>query len=470
VLAGQPSTYDASLAHHVIGIVLRDRGDLPRAIAELRKGLRLARASGRTEREVDVQATLGAALAWTGRSQQGLTLLNRAVTASRGSMAGRVLMRRANVLWGMGRFREAHQDLSRALSHFRRADDTVWEARSLIHRADIFLALGLPGRADADFVRAERLFATNGQEFEYAKARHSLGLLALARGNLPEALAYFDEAGTRYDALGETLLDLPIDRCWALLAAGLADEAVQETNNALDRLPPAGGIAYKEAELLFAAATAALAARNPARARERARQARRQFQTQRRSLWEARASLVLAEARYAAGEHSPALLRYAEEVAARLEASRAVEAMQGHLLAGRIALSRGSVTQADQHLERAARSRRRGPPLPRSVAWLARALQADARGNARAAVVACARGLDALEEHQMRLGATELRAYGTAHGAELATLAQRDALRRGDVRRLLFWSERWRATALAARSTPAGEDKELGPSSKRYAA
>jgi hypothetical protein len=144
--------------------------------------------------------------------------------------------------------------------------------------------------------------------------------------------------------------------------------------------------------------------------------------------------------------------------------------MQGHLLAGRIALSRGSVTQADQHLERAARSRRRGPPLPRSVAWLARALQADARGNARAAVVACARGLDALEEHQMRLGATELRAYGTAHGAELATLAQRDALRRGDVRRLLFWSERWRATALAARSTPAGEDKELGPSSKRYAA
>ena len=61
----------------------------------------------------------------------------------------------------------------------------------------------------------------------------------------------------------------------------------------------------------------------------------------------------------------------------------------------------------------------------------------------------------------MRLGATELRAYGTAHGAELATLAQRDALRRGDARRLLYWSERWRATALATRSAPTGEDKEL---------
>jgi CHAT domain-containing protein len=285
--------------------------------------------------------------------------------------------------------------------------------------------------------------------------------VALIRGDLPEALTYLDEAANRYDALGETLLDLPIDRCWALLAAGLAGEAAQETNAALGRLPPAGGIAYKKAELLFAAATAALAAGNVANARQLARQAARQFRAQVRAFWEARAGLVLAEARYADGEHSPRLLRYAEEVAARLEASQAAEAMQAHLLAGRVALSRGDVPMANQHLEHAARSRRHGPPLARSVAWLARALQADAQGDTRATVTACARGLDALEEHQMRLGATELRAYGTAHGAELATLAQRDALRRGDIRRLLFWSERWRATALAVRSTPSREDKEL---------
>ena len=41
LLAGQPSAYDASLAHHAIGIVLRDRGNLPEAIAELKKGVRL---------------------------------------------------------------------------------------------------------------------------------------------------------------------------------------------------------------------------------------------------------------------------------------------------------------------------------------------------------------------------------------------------------------------------------------------
>lgn len=461
LMTSQPTSYDASLAHHAIGIVLRDRGDLQAAITELRKGARLARASGRPEREADVQATLGITLAWTGRSRQGLAVLDQAVRVSRGAPAGRALMRRATVFYELGRFREAHEDLSRSLPHFRRAADTVWEARSLTLRAFVFLGLGLPRRAAADFASAEELYGTSEQELEYAKARHNRSLVALSRGDLPEALTYLDEAGNLYDALGETLPELAIDRCLVLLAAGLADEAAHETETALGRLLPAGGTAYKKADLLFAAAIAALAASDPARARQRARQAHRLFRAQQRAIWEARAALVLAEARYASREHSAALFRYAQEVAARLDAARSGEAMQAHLLAGRIALSRGSVARADPHLERAARSRRRGPPLTRSVAWLARALQADAHGNARATVTACGRGLDALEEHQARLGATELRAYGTAHGAEFATLAQRDALSRGDVRRLLFWSERWRATALAARGAPAREDKAL---------
>jgi tetratricopeptide (TPR) repeat protein len=460
-LAGRPGAYDASFAHHAIGIVLRDHGDLPGAITELREAARLARAAGVPEREVDVQASLGLTLAWTGRSRQGLALLDRAVAAARGGMAGRVLMRRANILSEMGRFSEAHQDLSRALPYLRRAGDTTWEARSLTHRAHVYLGLGLPGRARADFARAEELYATSGQELEYAKARHNRGLVALSRGDLPRALTYFDEAGTRYEALGETNPDLAIDRCTTLLAAGLAGEAARETDTALRQIPPQGGIAFKKAELLFAAATAALAAGRLADARQRAGQARRLFRAQGRDIWAARADLVLAQARYAAGERSARLLQFVEDAAARLDAHRADQAIQAQLLAGRLALSLRRAAEADRHLERAARSRRRGPPLTRSVAWLARALQADARGSARATAAACARGLDALREHQLTLGATELRAYGTAHGAELATLAQRDALRRDDSGRLLLWSERWRATALAVPSTPTRYDRDL---------
>ena len=59
--------------------------------------------------------------------------------------------------------------------------------------------------------------------------------MALSRGDLPGALAYFDEAGNRYDALGETNPDLALDRCRTLLAAGLAAEAARETDAALSR-------------------------------------------------------------------------------------------------------------------------------------------------------------------------------------------------------------------------------------------
>ncbi len=191
LLAGQPGSYDASLAHQAIGIVLRDHGDLPGAVAELRKALRLARGSGRPEREADVRASLGVALAWRGRSQQGLTMLDQAVAATHGNAAGRVLMRRANVRWDLGRFRDAYQDLCRALPYFRRAGDSVWEARSLTWRGFVFLSLGLPGRAAADFARAEDLFATSGQDLEYAYARHNRGLAPLSSRRPPRGPGLF---------------------------------------------------------------------------------------------------------------------------------------------------------------------------------------------------------------------------------------------------------------------------------------
>ena len=251
VLAAGPARYDASLAHQAIGIVLRDHGDLPGAIAELRKGVRLARASGGSEREADVQATLGVTLAWMGRSQQGLAVLDQAVAAARGGLAGRVLMRRALVLWDLGRFREAHEDLCRALPYFRRAGDTMWEARSLTWRALVFLGLGLPGRAARTSPGPRRCSPAPGRNLEYAYARHNRGLIALARGDLPEALTYLRRSREPLRRLGETIPDLAIDRCSALLAAGLAEEAARETDTALSRIPPQGGIRVQERGAAF---------------------------------------------------------------------------------------------------------------------------------------------------------------------------------------------------------------------------
>ncbi|SBT96035.1 CHAT domain-containing protein, partial [Streptomyces sp. DI166] len=58
-------------------------------------------------------------------------------------------------------------------------------------------------------------------------------------------------------------------------------------------------------------------------------------------------------------------------------------------------------------------------------------------------------------------GASELRARATAQGAELAALAQRVSLDSGGPRRLLVWSERWRATVLSAPPTRPPADPAL---------
>ncbi|MCT9080172.1 CHAT domain-containing protein, partial [Streptomyces fulvoviolaceus] len=71
------------------------------------------------------------------------------------------------------------------------------------------------------------------------------------------------------------------------------------------------------------------------------------------------------------------------------------------------------------------------------------------------------RGLDVLDDHQTTLGASEFRARATAQGAELAALAARASLASGGPRRLLVWSERWRATVLSAPPTRPPADPEL---------
>lgn len=113
--------------------------------------------------------------------------------------------------------------------------------------------------------------------------------------------------------------------------------------------------------------------------------------------------------------------------------------------------------EASRLLGCAARAaRRRVPAFARAAGSLAMALQAEQAGDRRRLLAACGRGFGLLEEHLGTLGAAELRSHATAHGAELAGLAQRAALRSGRPRLLLEWSERWRAVSLTT-PRPSGD-------------
>ncbi|WP_211264115.1 CHAT domain-containing protein [Streptosporangium amethystogenes] len=461
VLAGAPSFHDASVAHQVIGIWQRDFGDLTTAIDHLRRARVLAVRSGSADRETDVLSTLGAALIHAGRTRQGMAALGAAVERGGGLTGARALFRRGYAWWVLGGHRESLDDLRRAIPALRRAQDTIWTARALTLRATVHLAVGAVERAEADFVAAELLWDTTDQEHDKADAVESRGLAAFRSGDLPAALHHFDEAASRYRALGTPMFVLHIRRCGVLLAAGLAREALEEADAATELLNRTGGQTTRGAELLLIAARAAIAVGEPHAAIVRAGTAVRLFSSQRRDWWQAHARLVLVQARFAAGEISGRSVRDAAAVALRLAELRAPEAVQASLLAGRTALALGADADAERHLAAAARGRARGPAFARVDGWVAQALRAAAAGRTRGVLDACRRGLDLLDEYRMTLGASELRARATAQGAELALLAQRATLAGGSPRRFLGWSERWRATVLAVPPTRPPDDPEL---------
>ncbi|MGQ4363981.1 CHAT domain-containing protein [Streptomyces sp. SAS_272] len=451
VLETDPTPLHASVAHQVIGIWQRDWGDVRLALDHLRRARDLAARSDSAEREADVLGTLGVALVHAGRTRQGLAAFERGVARGTGHTRARVLYRRAYSLWVLGRHQEALEDVRRAIPVLRQADDVIWTARARTLRATVHLALGAVERAEADFAAAEELWDTTGQEHDKADAVESRGLAAFHSGDVPAALRLLDEAQERYAKLGTPTFMLAIRRCEVLMAAGLAPEALAEADFAIGVLDGIGGQSTRKAELLLTAARAARLADDPATAIARAAVAERLFAGQRRTWWEAHARLVLIEARTATGRRSGRLVADAARLAERLAAFQSPAAPEAWLLAGRIALDLGWTTDAERCLRIAARSRRSGPPLARVTGWAAQALWARATGSGRGVLEACRRGLDVLDDHRTTLGASELRARASARGAELASLAQQVSLERGGPRRLLAWSERWRATAL---STP----------------
>jgi len=510
LLSGDPPPLVASIAHQAIGIVLREFGDIDAAVAELRTAQRLAHLSGSPEREADVQATLGVALVFAGRTTAGRDALNAAVRQSTGHLNGRILLRRGGVLLTLGHHHDALADLNNAITALRAAGDLIWEARARTERATANLALGGVGgvggvaKAATDLARAEELFNATGQELESADAIVHRGVLALRIGDLPAALICFDQAAERFDKLGTPDASLSVERCAALLAAGLPREALDEAHTALTRLDRIHGQATKRAELELTAATCALAAGQAPAALRHAAEAAALFDHQHRRWWRAHARLAKVRATLAADTSlaadltdisrtatarrttarttstaeppdtvstvstagtattaSTALLREAEECAHELAALASPDLPLAHLIAGRLALAHGDTALATRHLATAAGGRRHGPALTRAVAWLAEALRAEAAHDPARLMRACRRGLEILDQHRATLGSSELRAQASAHGAELAALGLRHALRLDRPRLLLSWSERWRATALAVPAVRPPDDEHL---------
>lgn len=430
-----------SYAHHALGIMLRDRGDIDLALTHLRTAKTCALETG-PDRAADVRATLGVALALRGRSSAGLRELNEAVlgATSEGTVRPKVLMRRAHVLATLGRHLDAIADLLVAVPEFKKAGDDVWEARALNLRAHVEILRADFTAAERDLNDAQALFVRREQHLELLHVRNNLALVKFFQGDVPAALMALSDVSAGYVALGEPQFYLALDRARVLLVAGLSDEAIDviESTSAWSSTRP-----RTRAELLVMRASARLGQGRPEEALADATSARRLFIRQQRDWWRTRADLVALRARIDLGRGSR---RAAIALADSLVDDRTEDGVLAALLAGR-ELAGSDPGGASTYLSRAALGRNRGNPLSRSTAWLAHALDLEVQGRARV-LQAVGHGLDALAEHRALLGSPELRALTAIHSSDLAALAVRHALPRGP-RALVLWSDRGRAASLS---------------------
>jgi hypothetical protein len=346
------------------------------------------------------------------------------------------------------------------LPELRRAGDLPSQATPLANRGLVHAYRGETSAAVRDLTEAERLHVALGEERAVADIRQNLGFIAARRGDVPTALAWFDQADAWFSEHG--MVD-PIrlrDRCEALLAAHLVDEAralAEQAVRELERTRIAS--ALPEARLMLA--EAALLDGDAATARVAAQQARRAFVRQRRSAYALLARYAELRAARLDSERSPAMLASARRTAAALaDTGWAVEALDARLIAGELALGLGRFGVARRELERTGRAHG-GPVARRSRVCHARALLRLAAGDRRGAEAALRAGLRALDAYRAALGASDLRAHASGHATELARLGVRLALQDDKPRRVLAWAERWRAGGLHLRPVRPPRDAEL---------
>jgi len=420
-------------ARRALGLACKELGRLEEGLAHLDEALRVARAEGLTYAAAQVKMNLVGLLTARGDIDAALAAADEAAPVLTGADADRLLANRACVLARSGRIDEVAR-IARACR-----DPQV----QIGLRVNVGLArayAGRLGRGESDLRGALALAERAGLRHQAAMVRHNLAVIALRRGDLPRALAIYDDVEPELAGVGERLCQLWLDRAETLVAARLPDEARVLLARALERLDGAG-YHCDIADALLLLAHAELADGDPGAAAVTARRARAAFGTARAG-FSLLAAQVELRARWADGDRSAALASSAERVAERLSrAGWAAGAADARTLAGLVALARGCREDARRLLGQVGDG---GTVSTRVAARHATALLRLADGDRRGAAAAVRSGLRAVDEHAGALGAAELRGRAAGWSAELAELGVR--LARGP-RALLVAAERGRAIA-----------------------
>ncbi len=460
--SGHAGPAAASVAEQALGLACLATGDLAGAEAHLRTAISLARFRDLRSYAAEARGALGYVLTLTGRTAAALRELERALPDAEGPAAARLRMQRAVIFTEIGRLADAMQEFTEALQLLRRVGgDELIEATIRNNRSILLSRIGNWRGAEADLLRAEEVFSAGGHHGRTAMVYQNRGLAATVRGDIPAALAAFDESARRYRVAGTDPGLLWIERAEALLSVRLLAEAGAAASVAVAEFTHRGN-AVDLVQARLVAAKVALANDDPAAAAGHIRQARQSAIRQGRPGWVAIGNYLAVRARSASGDHSRAALQAGQlAVASLVETGWAGLTFDARLMVARLALVRGRRRAAIEELTAAAGARHRGAADSRARAWHATALLRLESGDRRAADCALRAGVRVLEDFNAGLGATELRAYAAGHAHDLTDLGVRLAIEARRPERVFRWAERQRGWALRQPPVRPPDDEEL---------
>lgn len=449
-----------AMAERALGVAAMNRSDMDEAVRRLTAAVQSAHRAGALRALGEARMSLAAALVLHGMSSRALREINAALGDLDGVYAARARVQHAAILQELGRNEEALGALRGALPVLRRTDDGEWTVRALSNRSLIHVERRAFGSAESDLLEALRHCDAHDLGLPAAYAEQNLGCLDAQRGQVPDALRHFDRAEQRYEEYGLVEPSVLVDRARVLMSVRLLDEARAAADAAVGAYrSQRRHVHVPDAQLLQS--TVALLQGDRETAATAARAAAQGFRRRGRPGSEALAKYAAAQARMGDGRGSAGpggIARIADELAA---GGWEVQALDARVLAGRLALERGQREQARRHLSEASRARFTGPAEIRARAWLAEALLRRADGRRVGARSALRAGLRILSQHQVSLGASELRAHAGAHRGALARTGLRMALEDRNARAVLWWADRDRANALLVRPARPPEDPAL---------
>lgn len=365
----------AAVAEHALGLAGVATGRLTDAETRLRTAVRLAGGAGLRERAAQTRGVLGYVLTLTGRTTEALRELDRALPELTGAAAARLRMQRAVVLTEISRFGDAAAEFAAALDTLRAAGgDALIEATIRTNRSIVLARLGDWRGAEDDLRRAEGGFAATGHIGRTAMVWQNRGLAATVRGDVPAALAAYDEAAARYEEAGTDQGLLPIERAETLLSVRLIAEAREAATAAVAEYERRrNAVDLVQARLLLA--KVALLDGDPETALREASLARRSAARQHRPGWAALGGYLALRARRDSGVRTAAMLRSGQRtVAALTDAGWVVPALDARLIVASLALELGRPAVAEAELTVVGRAGRGGPAELRARAWHATAL------------------------------------------------------------------------------------------------